>query len=145
MSGRPFLTRHILQRYVERFSGEKKYKHLDKCKKDCSRCKELMLDVEEHLYFKGRKVRKEIFKLIDESVELKSYRNFPHFMERIYEKYGYNGIYSVLHHKKKGILFILISSGSSYKAITCHDNKGSSLLSQLSRKTKKFGKRSDDV
>ena len=145
MSGRPFLTKHMLQRYVQRFSGEKKYKHLDKCKKDCSRCKELMLDVEEHLYFKGSKVRKEIFELIDESVELKSYRNFPNFMERIYKKYGYSRRYRVLFHNKKGILFIMILSGSSYKAITCHDNKGSSLLSQLSRKTKKFGKRLDDV
>ncbi len=141
MSGRPFLTKHMLQRYIERFSGEKKYKHLDKCKeKDCSRCKELMLDIDEHLYFKGRDVRKEIFKLIDASFELKAYINFPNFMERIYEKYGYNGKYRVLHHKKKGILFIMHLSGSSYKSITCHDDRGYSLLSKLARKPK-FGKK----
>ena len=141
MSGRPFLTKHMLQRYVERFSGEKKYKHLDKCKeKDCSRCQELMLDIDECLYFKGREIRKEIFELIDTSVELKAYINFPHFLERIYEKYGYSGKYRVLHNKKKGILFIMRVSGSSYKSITCHDDRGYSLLSQLVRKPK-FGRK----
>ena len=141
MSGRPFLTKHMLRRYVERFSGEKKYKHLDKCKeKDCSRCQELMLDIDECLYFKGREIRKEIFELIDTSVELKAYINFPHFLERIYEKYGYSGKYRVLHNKKKGILFIMRVSGSSYKSITCHDDRGYSLLSQLVRKPK-FGRK----
>lgn len=111
---KPILTTHFKERFIER--STKRYEHLRWCEEtNCEMCQSLQAEIKQKI--KDDSLEQQILQRIDDAEENRSYLNNSSFMERYYEKYGYDKRFSFLVHKD--LLFIAVYERGRQVFVTC--------------------------
>jgi hypothetical protein len=98
------ITKHGLERFAER--RNRNYSHLwSCCQENCLHCQRLRQTIRQEIARNRKTIEEDLRKCIDDAEEIKWYINDSRFMERHYERYGYNNHIKFLHYDK--FLFVV--------------------------------------
>jgi|SRR5262252_7233340 len=111
------LTNHLRERYVERFENKKHYDHLRLCRKQsCPTCVDLAFDLHEEAKVGRHRLDCILAARLFKAHEERSYTNNSVFMERIYNRYGYERFAFLVH---DDVLFVVLLKEGKKIVPTC--------------------------
>lgn len=126
-----YITQHVKEQFLRRFSKKEVYKHLQDCRIDsCKQCKLLVKQLRREANTK--EVHEEVKSILDKAKENKSYLNNSNFMDMIYEKYGYDKRYRFL--LNGNVVFVIVVRNNQEFVVTCLIGKYSIFNNFLHRK-----------
>jgi len=113
------ITHHARERYVERFSRESRiFVHLSECK-GCDQCRQLTFWLNDLVKQRRETWDRIIYAKLRDAEDVRVFHNNTNFMERMYEKYGYDSRFRFL--VEGWILFVIKEDHGQYVVLTCMD------------------------
>lgn len=107
------ITQHARHRYIER--RDKKHRHLSECR-GCPRCQDLAFSILELDREKRQEIEAEILTRLNEADEVKSYLNNSEWMQRYYDRYGFDNRFQFL--VDRDLVFVIVFEEGFRKVIT---------------------------
>ena len=121
------ITNHARERFVERFSKNRRlYAHLGECG-GCSQCVSLLFRLRREV--KENRPDEIMLVKLQEARETKVHHNNLRFMHSMYEKYGYQNFHFLVGGE---IIFVVVDDEGKV-VVTCLDAKSSILADFLKR------------
>jgi hypothetical protein len=98
------LTTHAQERFIQRTNS--KFIHIDFCiEEGCPTCTDLKKQIKKIVLSDTKRIKDRMIERLERADEDRSYLNDSNFMDRYYEKYGYDHKYRFLY--DDGILFVV--------------------------------------
>ena len=133
------ITNHLRERFVERFTENRKlYSHLRNCS-GCPKCVSLTFKLQKEVREKGRFLDKVICAKLHDAKEVRIHHNNAEYMEFMVKKYGDRKFQFLVN---EDILFVVVIAEKGKVVVTC-ENAKKSVLGDFVRRPK-FKKRVKD-
>lgn len=114
------LTNHLRERYVERFHNKRHYEHFRICSvglnQKCETCVSLAFDLHEEVQKNRNYLDKVLAARLFKAKEERSYLNNSEFMQRMYNRYGYEPFQFLVHEE---VLFVVLLKEGKKIVPTC--------------------------
>lgn len=137
------ITNHARERFVERFSEDRKktYAHLSTCKnwQGCQRCVDLVFKLKKEVDESRHYLDKVICARLHTAHETRIHHNNHNFMTKMREKYGDRPAHYLI---SDDILFLVVDALEGKVCVTCMDVRDS-ILGDFARRPKYRKKQAD--